>query len=88
MVDAIRQIGVSEVACEMNSSTARSFTRYPKPRSLSRAGVVHYNTIRPHASFGYKPPAPKVFVHAFAAWPATVRQPAPPATLAQQPALN
>ena len=29
----------------------------------------HYNTIRPHASIGYKPPAPEVFVPAFAAWP-------------------
>src|SRR5262249_10315792 len=28
----------------------------------------HYNTIRPHASIGYKPPAPEVFVPAFAAW--------------------
>ena len=24
----------------------------------------HYNTIRPHASLGYKPPAPEVFVSA------------------------
>jgi putative transposase len=30
----------------------------------------HYNTIRPHASLGYKPPAPEVFLPAFAAWPA------------------
>src|SRR5262245_13141440 len=29
----------------------------------------HYNTIRPHASIGYKPPAPEVFVPTFAAWP-------------------
>jgi hypothetical protein len=42
--------------------------------------------IRPHASLGYKPPAP--FVRAFAAWPAALRQPAPQATLAQRPALN
>jgi transposase InsO family protein len=48
----------------------------------------HYNTIRPHASIGYKPPAPEVFVPAFAAWPAALRRPAPPATLAQQPTLN
>jgi putative transposase len=48
----------------------------------------HYNTIRPHASLGYKPPAPEVFVPAFAAWPAALRQPAPPATLVQRPALN
>ena len=33
----------------------------------------HYNTIRPHASLGYKPPAPEVFVPAFAAWPAALR---------------
>jgi hypothetical protein len=48
----------------------------------------HYNTIRPHASIGYKPPAPEVFVPAFAAWPAALRRPAPPATLAQRPTLN
>src|SRR5262245_27531741 len=48
----------------------------------------HYNTIRPHASLGYKPPAPKVFIPAFAAWPAALRRPASPATLAQRPALN
>src|SRR5271166_2745428 len=41
----------------------------------------HYNTIRPHESLGYKPPAPEVFVPAFAAWPAAPRQPASPATL-------
>jgi Integrase core domain len=48
----------------------------------------HYNTIRPHASIGYKPPAPEVFVPAFAAWPAALRRPAPPATLAQRPTLS
>src|SRR6266567_5887127 len=48
----------------------------------------HYNTIRPHASIGYKPPAPEVFVSAFAAWPAALRRPAPPATLAQRPTLE
>jgi putative transposase len=50
----------------------------------------HYNTIRPHKSLGYTPPAPKVFVPAFAAWPAALRRPAPPATLplAQRPTPN
>jgi len=48
----------------------------------------HYNTIRPHASLGYKPPAPEVFLPAFAAWPAALPRPAPPATLAQRPTLN
>jgi len=41
--------------------------------SLQEAKVVieswrrHYNTVRPHASLGYRPPAPEVFVPAFAA---------------------
>jgi uncharacterized protein with beta-barrel porin domain len=42
----------------------------------------------PHAvgsNVRYKPPAPEVFVPAFAAWPAALRRPAPPATLAQRP---
>jgi putative transposase len=39
--------------------------------SLREARIVieswrhHYNTIRPHASLGYKPPVPEVFVPAF-----------------------
>jgi putative transposase len=62
--------------------------------SLREARIVieswrrHYNTIRPHASLRYKPPAPEVFVPAFAAWPAALRQAAPPATLAKRPTLN
>ena len=32
----------------------------------------HYNAVRPHASLNYRPPAPEVFVPAFAAWPATL----------------
>jgi transposase InsO family protein len=48
----------------------------------------HYNAVRPHASLGYKPPAPEVFVPAFTAWPASLCRPAPPATLAQPPTLN
>ena len=62
--------------------------------SLREAQIVieswrrHYNRIRPHASLGYKPPAPEVFVPALAAWPAALRQTAPPATLAPKPALN
>jgi hypothetical protein len=30
----------------------------------------HYNAVRPHASLGYKPPAPEVFVPVLSAWPA------------------
>jgi len=50
----------------------------------------HFNTMRPHESLGYKPPAPEVFVPAFAAWPAALRRSASPASLqlAQRPTLN
>jgi putative transposase len=40
----------------------------------------HYNTVRPHSSLGYKPPAPEVVL-----WPAAPSQPAPPATPAVAP---
>jgi hypothetical protein len=50
----------------------------------------HYNAVRPHASLGYKPPAPEVFVPALAAWPSPPSQTAPTATLplAPRPPLN
>src|SRR4051794_30347003 len=44
----------------------------------------HYNAIRPHASIGYRAPAPEVFVPALAAWPAAQPRPAPPAMLPRQ----
>ena len=64
--------------------------------SLREAQIIieswrrHYNTVRPHGSIGYRPPAPEVFVPAFAAWPAAQPRPAPPAmlTLAPRPTLN
>jgi putative transposase len=40
----------------------------------------HYNTIRPHSSLGYRPPAPETV-----RWPAAQPQPAPPATPAVAP---
>jgi hypothetical protein len=60
-------------------------TAAPEIRYCGRSQALLYNTIRPHASIGYKPPAPEVFVPAFAAWPAALRRPASPATLAQRP---
>ncbi len=41
----------------------------------------HSTSVRPQASLGYRPPAPEVFVPAFAAWPAALTRPAPPARL-------
>ena len=50
----------------------------------------HYNAVRPHASLGYRPPAPEVFIPAFTAWPAAQAGSASLATLplAPRPALN
>ena len=49
----------------------------------------HYNAVRPHASLGYKPPAPEVFLPAIAAWPAShIRSAAPASRLASAQALN
>ncbi len=54
--------------------------------SLAEARVTieawrrHFNTVRPHASLGYRAPAPEVFVSRLAgAWPAPRRASAPPA---------
>jgi putative transposase len=55
--------------------------------SLREAKIVieswrrHYNAIRPHASLGYRAPAPEVVIPRVAAWPAAQPRPASPATL-------
>ena len=62
--------------------------------SLAEAKIVieswrrHYNTVRPHGSLGYKPPAPEVFVPAIAARAAARPRPAPPPALAQSSDLQ
>jgi len=64
--------------------------------SLREAQIVieswrrHFNTVRPHASLGYRPPAPEVIKPRQPAWPAAPPRPAPPAQLAvvQKPTLN
>ena len=54
--------------------------------SLREAQIVieswrrHYNAVRPHQSLGYKPPAPEVFIPAFAAWPPSRATPTPSST--------
>jgi putative transposase len=54
--------------------------------SLKEAKIVieswrrHYNTVRPHSSLGYRPPAPEAVL-----WPAVRTQPTPPATPAVAP---
>ena len=64
--------------------------------SLREAQIVieswrrHYNAVRPHASLGYKPPAPEVFIPALAAWPPSQPRlaPAPTQHLADEAAMN
>jgi transposase InsO family protein len=54
--------------------------------SLKEARIVieswrrHYNTVRPHSSLGYRPPAPEAML-----WPAVQTRPTPPATPAVAP---
>ena len=45
----------------------------------------HFNAVRPHASLGYRAPAPEVIVPALTAWPAAQPRPTPPATLPLDP---
>lgn len=64
--------------------------------SLREAQVIiegwrqHYNTVRPHASLGYKPPAPEVFVPGLTARPCARDGSDSPAALplAPRPTLN
>jgi len=62
--------------------------------SLKEAKIVieswrrHYNTVRPHGSIGYKPPAPEVFVPAMSMRTAQQPQPAAPPVLAERPSLH
>lgn len=54
--------------------------------TLAEARIVieswrrHYNTVRPHSSLGYKPPAPEVFLPAFAS--------EQPPSLVQRPTIH
>ena len=62
--------------------------------SLKEAQIVieswrrHYNTVRPHGSLGYKPPAPEVFVPALSMRAVPRPQPAAPSVLAERPSLH
>jgi len=64
--------------------------RFKEAQIVIESWRRHYNAVRPHASLGYRAPAPEVFVPAFVAWPAAQPRPAPPATLPllDDPPLN
>src|SRR5208283_2400077 len=69
-------------------TTGATDTRAPEAQSRGRSQTLFYNAVRPHASLGYKPPAPEVFVPALAARAAPQPQPATPPALASRPALH
>lgn len=62
--------------------------------TLAEAKIVveswrwHFNTVRPHGSLGYKPPAPEVFVPAMTARATAQPGPATPPALAARPTLH
>ncbi len=53
--------------CVTSSSTESFSTRLQRLGSSSMSWRRHYNSVRPHSSLGYKPPAPEVFVPSHAA---------------------
>lgn len=62
--------------------------------SLAEAKIVveswrrHFNTLRPHGSLGYKPPAPEVFIPAMTPRATTQPRPATPPALAPRPTVH
>ena len=62
--------------------------------TLAEAKIVveswrrHFNTVRPHGSLGYKPPAPEVFVPAMTARATAQPGPTTPPALAARPTLH
>ena len=62
--------------------------------SLAEARIIveswrrHYNTIRPHQSPGYKPPAHEVVIPVIGARSAPQSRPAPPTAQAPKPGLH
>ena len=90
VADAIRSIGVTEVTYRDELLDGEIFYSLREAEILIESWRRHYNAVRPHASLGYRPPAPEVFLPAFAAWPAAPTGSAFPATLplAPRPALN
>jgi Integrase core domain len=74
-------VGLRSAMCNVESFNARlrdellngeSFYTLREAQIVIESWRRHYNTIRPYASLGYKPPAPEVFLPAFAAWPAAL----------------
>ena len=74
VAEAIRSIGVTEVLGD-ELLKGEIFYTLQEAKIIIEGWRRHYNTIRPHSSLGYVPPAPEVQL-----WPAALSRPAPPAT--------
>ena len=87
--EAIRTIGVTEVLRD-ELLDGEIFYSLREAQIVIESWRRHYNSVRPHASLGYRPPAPEVFMPAVSSWPAAPSRPAPPARspVAQRPTLN
>ena len=64
------------------------FYSLAEARILIESWRRFYNTLRPHGSLGYKPPAPEVFIPAQVARSAAPPRPALPTALVQRPAMH
>src|ERR671911_1551041 len=84
VAEAIRSIGVTEVLRD-ELLDGEIFSTLKEARIIIEGWRRHYNTLRPHSSLGYVPPAPEVLV-----WPAAQPRPAPPATpaVASRPTMH
>jgi integrase-like protein len=59
-----------DAICDVAAAASGHLLR--KAQIIIESWRRHHNTIRPHASLGYKPPAPEVFMPAFAATKARI----------------
>ena len=83
VADAVRQIGATEVVTRRTSKRrdCEIFYTLKEARIVIKAWRRHCNAVRPHASLGYRAPAPEVFAPAIITWPSAHAQPALPTTL-------
>jgi hypothetical protein len=67
-----RKTTPSDLPRHKEQTTDAMGTAVPVSRFRGCSQALLYNPVRPHASLGYKPMVPNVFVPAFAAWPAAL----------------
>ncbi len=70
VAEAVRAFGVSEVTYRDELLDGEIFYTLKEAQTVIESWRRHYNTVRPHGSLGYRPPAPEVFIPAFISWPA------------------